>query len=275
MKEWMLIVEPEPLKGSRNMAVDEYLFRQLKSRPRTFLRFYQWQRPTASLGYSQKTEKVIDLEFCRRNGIDVVRRITGGKLVLHHQEITYSVSSSDASAFTSTLGGSYRLISQALVKGLENMGLQATLAEKTPAFYARGTLPCFSHPARDEIEVDGKKIAGSAQKRTGPIFLQHGSIPLAHDETLLKSVSLLKNEPADIRMTSLSEALGRAVDFRWAVERLIKGFREFFGVRFEEMELNPPDWKKIQEIQVCKYENKEWTLNGFASTEDKNCPVDF
>jgi lipoyl(octanoyl) transferase len=95
MKTWSLIVEPKPLPGSRNMAVDEHLFRLAMAEPRTFLRFYQWQRPTASLGYSQDPDKVVDLDFCRRNGVDVVRRMTGGKLVLHHREVTYAVASSD------------------------------------------------------------------------------------------------------------------------------------------------------------------------------------
>jgi lipoate-protein ligase A len=260
MKEWKLIIEPKPLRGSLNMAVDEFLFQSLTDEPLTFVRFYQWEGPTASMGCMQKIEKVIDLDFCQRNGIDVVRRITGGKLVLHHQEITYSVCSSDDETFSKTLAGSYKLISQALMAGLEKMGIEPSSADQAPPFYAKSDLPCFSHPAQDEIEVNGKKIIGSAQKRTGTKFLQHGSIPLAHDEDLLKAVSLLKEGPAEIRMTSLSGILGRTVDFGWAVERLVEGFEEFFGVRFGPLKFMSTDREKILEIQRQKYGNDDWTL---------------
>ena len=262
MNVWHLLIEPAPCKGSLNMAVDEFLFQSAETTGRTFLRFYQWQRPTASLGATQNIEKVIDLDFCRERGIDVVRRITGGKLVLHHEEITYSLCSSDAAAFTSTLAGSYKLISRALLLGLEKMGVRPAASYQAPPFYAKSDLPCFSHPARDEIEVDGKKIIGSAQKRIGFRFLQHGSIPLAHDERLLKAVSSRAADPGEIRMTSLSQVLGRPVEFGWAVDRLAAGFEEFFQARLEPLIIDEEDRARIRALQRDKYENDEWTLRG-------------
>jgi lipoyl(octanoyl) transferase len=94
MKEWDLIVDNTPLEGAWNMAVDEYLFRSVQECNRTFLRFYMWKRPTLSLGNSQKFENVVDPEACQKLRIDVVRRITGGKLVLHFKELTYCLCSS-------------------------------------------------------------------------------------------------------------------------------------------------------------------------------------
>ena len=260
MNDWFLLVDSLPGKGSLNMAVDEFLFDSLTDEPRTFLRFYQWERPAASLGYSQKAVNVLDLEFCKANRIDVVRRITGGKMVLHHQEITYAVASSDQSVFSPTLGGSYKIISQALMNGLLKMGLQPSLAQKASLFYAKGSLPCFSRPAQDEIEVDGKKIVGSAQKRVGKKFLQHGSIPLRHDETLLRSVSRLKASPEAIHMTSLDETVGSDVDFRWAVSHFVDGFGEFFKVRFAPLKFTKDHWAKIKALQKNKYENEDWTF---------------
>jgi lipoate-protein ligase A len=261
MKNWRSLTHERPLPGFLNMAIDEYLFRSLSKEPETVLRFYQWERPTASLGYGQRAARVVDPEFCRRNGIDIVRRQTGGKLVLHHQEITYSVVSNDVETFTSTLGGSYKLISQALVKGLEKMGLAASLSEKAPPFYARGTMPCFSHPAQDEIEIGGLKIVGSAQKRTGGRFLQHGSIPMDHDEDLLKAVSLHQVE-GGIHMTSLGRELGREIDFGWGVERLKDGFAEFFGVLLPPLMLTDGDWDQIRDIESHKYADPRWTFEG-------------
>ncbi len=260
MKEWRLIIDKTPLPGALNMAVDEFLFRSLRDEPRTFLRFYQWAKPTASLGYSQAVEKVLDLDYCRRNGIDVVRRITGGKLVLHHREITYSVVSSDTEVFSSTVAESYRLISNALLCGLEKMGLQAKLAGPPPASYGRGNMPCFSYPARDEIEIDGRKIVGSAQKRVGRRFLQHGSIPLETNEQILKRISRADGANSEIGIASLSEALGRPVDFEWAVDRLREGIAAYFQVRLRTKVFAPEEVAAILELQKIRYENEAWTL---------------
>lgn len=260
MKTWQLIVEPEPLPGSWNMAVDEHLFRLAGESPRTFLRFYRWQRPTASLGYSQDASRVVDVEFCRSHGIDVVRRMTGGKLVLHDREVTYAMASADTEVFTDTLRESYRLISRALLKGLARLGLQARLAETSPPAYIRGTMPCFAFPARDEIEIDGRKIVGSAQKRTGPLFLQHGSIPLEKDEALLAAVSRPGETAESLGMTSISEALGRPVDFDAAVGPLVQGFADHFGIGFERFSLSPADIEAVRALQASKYAADSWTF---------------
>jgi len=257
---WQLIVEPEPLPGSWNMAVDERLFRLAEGSSRTFLRFYRWERPTASLGYSQEASRVVDVDFCRAHGIDIVRRMTGGKLVLHDREVTYSVASADASIFTETLRDSYRLISRALLAGLERLGITARLAETSPPAYVRGTMPCFAFPARDEIEIGGRKIVGSAQKRTGPLFLQHGSIPLEKDEPLLAAVSRPGESAESLGMTSLSEALGRSVDFDAAVGPLVQGFADFFGTGFERFALSPADLEAVRLLQASKYASDEWTF---------------
>ena len=260
MKTWDLIVDKSPLPGAQNMAVDEFLFRSLGDEPCTFLRFYRWERPTASLGYSQSVDKVLDLDYCRRNGIDVVRRITGGKLVLHYREITYSITSSDTELFSSTLAESYRLISSALICGLEKMGLAAALAGPPPQAYRTGNMPCFAYPARDEIEIKGRKIVGSAQKRVGGRFLQHGSIPLQSDEEILKNISLGGSAGGDVLMISLSEALGRQVEFDWAVARLIDGIESYFAARFRPKIFPPEDIVAVLKIQKERYENDAWTL---------------
>lgn len=257
---WNLIVDRTPLKGSLNMAIDDYFFQSLGKRPQTYLRFYTWKKPTVSLGYSQRIFKVADVEYCQRNEIDIVRRMTGGKLVLHHKEITYSVCSSDSETFTISVAESYRLISQALMKGLERMGLKPYLADSTPDFYAKGNLPCFSYPARNEIEVLGKKIVGSAQKRVGSKFIQHGSIPLEEDGGLLKPISFMEGKESDIRLISLSQALGRKVSFDWVVDRLKAGFSEHFGISLQPKMLSAKEMEAIQEIQKERYENKAWTF---------------
>ncbi len=257
---WRLIIDKTPLPGSFNMAVDDYLLNSLADSPQTFIRFYRWKRPTVSLGYSQRLHKVADVDFCQQNGIDIVRRMTGGKLVLHHKEVTYSICSSDSQTFPPTVGDSYKLVSEALIRGLEKMGLEPYLAVAAPAVYARGNLPCFSYPARNEIEIMGKKIIGSAQKRVGLRFIQHGSIPLESEDNLLRSVSRLKTDQKVIRLISLSEALGKKVDFNWVVEKLTIGFSEYFGISFQPKYFTKEEMKKILKIEKERYTHHTWTF---------------
>lgn len=259
-KVWKLIVDTIPLKGSLNMAVDEYLLHTLGEDSQTYLRFYQWERPTVSLGYSQSIKKVVDLDYCLENGINIIRRMTGGKLVLHDKEITYSVCSSDEKIFPPSLAGSYKLISQALILGLEKLGIDSYLAADAPSSYVQANLPCFSYPARNEIEIDGKKIIGSAQKRLGSRFIQHGSIPVEDNGDLLESVIILKGGESKIRMTSLSEALGRRVNFGWAVKYLAEGFSEYFGINLKPKFFDAREREKILKIQKHRYENKDWNF---------------
>jgi lipoate-protein ligase A len=121
-------------------------------------------------------------------------------------------------------------------------------------------MPCFSYPARDEVEVNGRKIIGSAQKRTGPRFLQHGSIPLASDDDLLMAVSKRHGVSDKIRMMSLSEAFGRTVNFVWAVKHLVAGLAEFFRIDFETLVLTAGDLAAIGRLRDAKYATDAWTL---------------
>jgi lipoate-protein ligase A len=260
MLTWQLIINRRFGSGHWNMAVDDYLFQSLASKPGTIVRFYGWKRPTVSLGYSQKIQKVVDVDYCREQGIDIVRRMTGGKLVFHHREVTYSVCSSDTSVFTSKLGDSYRLISEALMRGLQKMGLTPSLSSPAPAHYTRGSLPCFSYPTRNEVEVGGRKIIGSAQKRVGETFIQHGSIPLEEDNELLKSLSFLPREEENVRMISLSEATGGPVGFNGVVPLFVEGMEEYFHVGFELKSFSGREKAAIRDIEGKKYGNRGWTF---------------
>jgi len=267
MTDWYLVYDLEPLPGSWNMAVDEYLFRLAKESQSNFLRFYTWLRPTASLGCNQDISKVLNLEECGRRGVDVVRRMTGGKLVLHHFEVTYSLSSSRSDIFTSTLEGSYRRISEALVRGLVLMGLPATLASTTPSGYARSHYPCFAYPARNEVEIRGKKVIGSAQKRKGPAFVQHGSIPLIKEVELLAAIAYGLDPSRQEGMTSLSDELGRKIDFQEAVAFLLEGFKQYFQCEPQAWAFSSTELEIIKRIKMNKYENWQWTGNRVEPAE--------
>jgi lipoate-protein ligase A len=163
-----------------NMAVDEWLFDTAGARP-PVLRLYGWTRPTVSLGRHEPWRKVVDLDRLKEARVDLVRRPTGGRAVLHAFEITYSVTApvGEAGSWSHRLEGALALISRALVRGLGRLGVPAVFAPRG-ARPAPGTPTaglCFETATRYELSVGGAKAVGSAQCRTEKAFLQHGSIP--------------------------------------------------------------------------------------------------
>lgn len=185
---WRLIVDGA-LPGAQNMARDAFLLERAgePGEPVTVLRLYRWAAPTLSLGNKQVAERTADLAFCRDRGIDVCRRPTGGGAVLHHLELTYAVVSSYRECFQPGILGTYLSLSRALQCGLSRLGVPAEVEEKDPRTalrpdnFVKSPIPCFTSTSHYEITVAGKKILGSAQKRTKTAFLQHGSIPYAYD----------------------------------------------------------------------------------------------
>jgi len=174
------------------MALDEVLLQAVASAESLpVLRFYRWRPATISLGYGQSVTADVDLEVCRQAGLDVVRRSTGGRAVLHDHEVTYAVI---APLHTGLFGGSvldcYRVISDVLQQTLVKLGLPAKLVPGKPRGGQQNAIKavCFSAPSQYELVIDGRKVAGSAQKRHGQAFLQHGSIPIEMDLALLGRV---------------------------------------------------------------------------------------
>src|SRR2546422_2374683 len=189
---WRLLLDP-PAEGAWNMAVDEVLLDGVAagSAPPT-LRFYTWTPACLSLGYFQAFG-VVNVEGCRGLGIDIVRRPTGGRAILHDRELTYSV------ALPAPLLGhdagilpSYRRLSLALQAGLRRLGINVGLApeSETPTRAVHGPA-CFDRPSAHEILLQGRKLVGSAQVRRAGALLQHGSIVIEpRIETLVACLQL-------------------------------------------------------------------------------------
>jgi lipoate-protein ligase A len=180
---WRLLVDRRPATGWWNMAVDEVLLATAAAGGPPALRLYRWRGPWLSLGYAQPFAPE-RLAACARAGVGVVRRATGGLAVLHGADLTYAVAV-PARLLPPGLEASYRSISDALLEALAAIGVEATRAARG------GPVPdafdCFGAPAAEELCADGRKLVGSAQRRTGPragdggAVLQHGSIRLAPD----------------------------------------------------------------------------------------------
>lgn len=228
--KWRLIIDG-PQSGAVNMAVDEALLTagDTGCSRMPVLRIYDWSEPTVSIGYNQD-----DAPF-KASGLAVVRRITGGRAVVHSAELTYSiVSPSDHPLFKEGISGAYGVISGCIIKALVNAGIEAALVapgRKTePGNKAKAA--CFFAPSRHEIIVDGRKLAGSAQRRFKTAFLQHGSILFTVDRGLHESVFGV--EAADElmeRMTGLRPYSD--VDKAGFTNMLVKGFEEGLCASFE------------------------------------------
>jgi lipoate-protein ligase A len=255
---WCLLLETEPRRAAENMALDEYLFRLCHESKRGFFRIYAWERPTFSTGVSQKADKALDLDFIKANGCDYVRRITGGKTVLHDHEITYSVASSEDLFFKEhDLHQSYMLISRVLVQALLSLGVEAALSKGSPSELSRSHNPCFSFPTPNEIEVNGKKIIGSAQKRDKQALLQHGSIPLTMNYGLYASGANYSPDLLARSMTTWSDISGRSR--QELTSALVESFRSFIGTDFCRMDLEQGDQQQLA-ILTEKYSSDAWNL---------------
>src|SRR6185295_17968148 len=143
-KSWDLIIDG-PLDGISNMAIDAALLDEVQEShsPKTIVRFYQWRRPTISLGRNQRIEAAVDADYCAQQGIDIVHRPTGGRAVLHDDELTYAVISNDSSRFGDTIYANYKRVSEALCDAFRRLGVSAILAPETrkPASPRNGADP--------------------------------------------------------------------------------------------------------------------------------------
>ena len=203
---WRLLATP-PLGAVDNMAYDEALLRRAAATGEAVLRVYGWSGPALSLGRNQPARDDYDEGAMRDRGISVVRRLTGGRAVLHHREVTYSVTAPDA--FGGTRRESYRRINDLLVRGLHALGADASIAAPSRRSPAPSTAPCFEEPTAGELVLGSRKLVGSAQYREGGAILQHGSILIEDDQLLVTSLLRLPVAAAPPPAT-LREALGRA-----------------------------------------------------------------
>ena len=253
------------LRAAENMAIDEAVFRlnRREGLPPT-LRFFGWQPPAVSLGYFQKTSREIDVAACRQAGIDIVRRPTGGKAVLHEHELTYSLAApADHPLFTGDIVGTYRVVSACIVEALRRLGLTPEIAFEGRT--AAGTPLegyCFAAPSRYELLVGGRKICGSAQVRARGAFLQHGSLLADLDPMRIASVMGVSVDGVTKTTTALREQLGRIVGYD-DLARLLRGaFEDTLGVRLVESGLSPAEESLMQRLLSEKYSTDRWNLEG-------------
>lgn len=269
-KQWRLIIDNSK-SGAFNMATDHALLESLSADDAPILRFYQWQPPCLSLGYFQN-EKEINQQKCSELAIDLVRRPTGGRAVLHKDELTYAVIMPQ-NYLESNLLKTYRVLSTALVKGLSYLNVNSEISAEKRRI-GGDSLACFDAPGSSEIMVEGRKFIGSAQTRRGNNCLQHGSIPIYNNNSLLAQL-LYNDEIAQkrlvkildqkaIALTDLTGIKARYQDHQQLVNdlinALIKGFQQQLALNFYQQDLTAKEERLIVNMQQQRYQtldNKE------------------
>lgn len=267
--DWRLLVT-EPASGAWNMALDEAVLESVSSRTSLpTIRLFFWQPPCVSLGHAQ-TCKNLDLQTIEKHGWSIVRRPTGGKAILHTDEITYSViAPADDPRVKGSVLESYRSIARVLLETLRNLGIQANADNVYSGDQTSRQKPvCFETPSNYEITVDGKKIIGSAQMRRFEVMLQHGAIPLSGDLTRINNAILWENDQkhaeADQRLlahaTTLENILGKEFSFNDVQTSLIASFERLWNISLLYQESASDEISRALILMKEKYENPEWTF---------------
>lgn len=191
------------------MALDHALMARARQGGEAVLRVYEWSAPVLSLGRNQRARGIYLEEELARRDIAVVRRPTGGRALLHHREVTYSLTAPANAG--EPLGVMYRRMNALLLEALAALGVAGILARPASRTPPPTAMPCFAEPSGGEIVVDGRKLVGSAQWRDDGVLLQHGSILVENDQASLPS---LMREPAAMppRPATLRDILGRVPD---------------------------------------------------------------
>ncbi len=209
---WRLLLAA-PRSGAENMARDSALQARAARTGETVFSIYSWARPTLSFGRHQPAAGLYDMGRIRSANVDVVRRPTGGRAILHDREVTYSVTAPAADA--APLRETYTRINRILLDGFARLGVDVELASPSGRAPAPSTRPCFETPGQGELVAHGSKLVGSAQWRDDGALLQHGSILVDDDQSSLPLFAAPGTGAANSaipRPATLHALLGRSPD---------------------------------------------------------------
>ncbi|WP_099188573.1 lipoate--protein ligase family protein [Tepidibacter mesophilus] len=266
MQKWR-VIRNSTYDGCMNMAIDEAIMKAYKEEKiDPTIRFYTWKPACISIGYFQKMEEEIDINVCKELGVDFVRRTTGGRAVLHDNELTYSIVVGEKNPLM--YGGimqTYRYISEGLANGLKMSGIDVDPLTRADKDINNGkSSVCFNSKSHYEISINNKKVVGSAQTRKEGIILQHGSIVL--DFNVDKLISIMKIDESKKeklkkitvkKATGIENELGKKVDINTLEKNIIKGLEQHFNIEIYEDELSDYEIEIAKQLYE-KYSNDNW-----------------
>ncbi len=259
MREWRLL-KVRTYNAFRNMAIDEAILRaRIQNLVPNTLRLYRWKPSAVSIGKFQNIQNEVQLENCRKHGVDVVRRITGGGTVYHDAEgeITYSVVADKKDLEVENITEVYLKVYSGIAEALEILGLKSDFSPGSEK-----TCP--------NLTVEGKKISGSSQCHKKGVVLQHGTLLLDVDlekmftflrvpwaKTCMEIVNIAKN-----KITSVKKELGREISIGEMENALAKGFEKALDIRLASSELTPYESELAEKLYKTKYTTNEWNTHG-------------
>lgn len=254
------------------MAVDESILEAvIRHEALPTLRLYAWTPPCLSLGYAQSITDA-NLQQLKILGWDIVRRPSGGRAILHADELTYAVIGTPEEALLrGSVLESYQNISRVLLKALHLLGIDAAAnpnenITSNPSINNQEAI-CFEVPSHYEITVNGMKMIGSAQVRRKSGILQHGTLPLYGNLTRIIQVlafnSAVEREAAAERLrsraTTISDILSRQVEWDTAAQAIISSFEQVFRINLIQSDLTPSEVERTEELVNEKYKDQHWT----------------
>lgn len=258
-------------KPSYNMALDEALLNwHSQGLIPPIIRFYGWKPAGLSIGYFQKTKDRINLDAVKKYGFEMVRRPTGGRAVLHDDELTYSVIVSEKhDMMPKSVTQAYRVLSQGLLEGFRALEIQADLAIPEGRIEKNGSAVCFEEPSWYELIIEGKKAAGSAQTRQKGVILQHGSIPMTLDLDTLYDLFIYPNEKVKERAkrgfvdkaVTINDVSDKAYTFEDVAAAFKQGFEKGLDIELTPFTLSSEQEEEVQRLAKEKYESDEWNLS--------------
>ncbi len=264
LTNWRLLITGHN-DAARNMAVDEAVLRSyVQGLAPPTLRIYGWQRPALSIGYFQDPVRELDLAECKKRSIGFVRRITAGGIVFHAEELTYSmVCSHQHFRCGRSIKNSFKRICSFIIRAYQALGLEAAFAiDRTEAMKNFGSKTAFCSSGREkyDILINGRKIGGNAQKRFHDTIFQHGSIPLRGDPAF--AASLLREKPRHLqqKVTTLSGALERPIEFDELAVRLVKSFKQTTSPQLSQANLSGQEDDLAEYLTREKYTRPEWNI---------------
>lgn len=274
-KEVWRFIDSGNCSPAYNMALDEALLEwHSEGKIPPTIRFYGWNPPTLSIGYFQKVEKEINMDAVKKYGLGFVRRPTGGRGVLHDMELTYSVIVSEEHPdMPKTVTEAYRVISEGILEGFKNLGLEAYFAiprteEEKQGLKNPRSAVCFDAPSWYELVVEGRKVAGSAQTRQKGVILQHGSILLDLNEDMLFDLFKYSNDRVRERMqqafknkaVAANELRKTPVTMEEARIAFKEGFEKGLNIELQRYSLTEEETEYVEKLAKEKYESDEWNF---------------
>ncbi|MCD6173564.1 MAG: lipoate--protein ligase family protein [Sulfurimonas sp.] len=238
------------------MAVDEALLSNFKDKDLPILRLYRWE-PSLSLGRFSNLYDTLDLNTLEKQNIPFVRRMTGGGILIHGGDLSYSIVLPKNSLKGIGVKKSYRYLCEFLIHLYKKLNLHAKFANDLELHISKSNI-CMKANEPYDIIINSKKIGGNAQRYTKETLFQHGSIPINLDTKLFKNIFL---EDIDLKNLTTLNKIGKNITYKELSNILVESFAQSFNIKLVNDTLNKIELQNVDKLLICKYNTKEWNIN--------------